>query len=58
MARDHNVIDPSTEKACAIISLGDQTDVDAAVAAASAAFPAWAATDLATRIGYVKGILG
>ena len=34
VARDHNVIDPSTEEACAIISLGDQADTDAAVAAA------------------------
>ena len=56
-ARDHNVIDPSTEDVCAIISLGDQADTDAAVAAAKAAFPAWAATDPETRVGYVKGIL-
>ena len=33
--RDHNVIDPSTEDACAIISLGGQADTDAAVAAAN-----------------------
>ena len=39
--RDCAVIDPSTEEACAIISLGDQADTDAAVAAAKAAFPAW-----------------
>ncbi|MEL7181040.1 MAG: aldehyde dehydrogenase family protein, partial [Pseudomonadota bacterium] len=56
-ARDHNVIDPSTEDACAVISLGDQADTDAAVAAATAAFPAWAATDPETRAGYVRGIL-
>ena len=56
-AHDHNVIDPSTEEVCAVISLGDQADTDAAVAAASAAFPAWAATDPDARIGYVKGIL-
>jgi aldehyde dehydrogenase (NAD+) len=56
-AHDYDVIDPSTEEACAIISLGDQADTDAAVAAASAAFPAWAATDPATRAGYVKAIL-
>ena len=41
-ARDHEVIDPSTEEACAVISLGGQADTDAAVAAAKAAFPAWA----------------
>ena len=39
--RDLEVIDPSTEDAVAVISLGDQADTDAAVAAARAAFPAW-----------------
>jgi aldehyde dehydrogenase (NAD+) len=56
-ARDCAVIDPSTEDACAVISLGDQADTDAAVAAAKAAFPAWAKTDPQVRLGYVKGIL-
>ncbi|MGJ8622795.1 MAG: aldehyde dehydrogenase family protein [Yoonia sp.] len=56
-AHDHHVIDPSTEDPCAVISLGDQADTDAAVAAAKAAFPAWAATDPETRAGYVKAIL-
>jgi len=56
-ARDCDVIDPSTEDVCAMISLGDQADTDAAVAAAKAAFPAWAATDPQVRLGYVKGIL-
>ena len=31
--KDHLVIDPSTEEPCAVISLGGQADVDAAVAA-------------------------
>ena len=52
-AHDYHVIDPSTEVACAVISLGDQADTDAAVAAAKAAFPAWAATDPEVRAGYV-----
>lgn len=56
-ARDHHVIDPSTEEPCAIISLGDQADTDAAVAAATAAFPAWAATPPAERAKYVQAIL-
>ncbi len=56
-ANDYHVIDPSTEDACAVISLGDQADTDAAVAAAKAAFPAWAATDPDTRADYVKAIL-
>ena len=56
-ARDHDVIDPSTEDVCAVISLGDQADTDAAVAAANAAFPGWAATPPAERAEYVKKIL-
>ncbi|MBQ2261651.1 MAG: aldehyde dehydrogenase family protein [Loktanella sp.] len=54
---DHDVINPSTEDVCAVISLGDHADTNAAVAAATAAFPAWAATDPAKRADYVKGIL-
>jgi len=56
-ANDYHVIDPSTEEACAVISLGGQSDTDAAVAAAKAAFPAWAATDPEARAGFVRGIL-
>jgi len=56
-ANDFTVIDPSTEDACATISLGDQADTDAAVAAASEAFPAWAATAPEKRAEYVRGIL-
>ncbi len=48
-AKDHPVIDPSTEDACAVISLGSAADADRAVAAAKAAFPAWAATPPAER---------
>ena len=54
--RDHNVIDPSTEDPCAVISLGGQADTDAAVAAARAAFPAWMATSPEERIAYVQKI--
>ncbi len=57
VARDCPVIDPSTEEACAVISLGDRADTDAAVAAAKAAFPGWAATPPATRRAFVHGIL-
>ncbi len=56
-AHDHPVIDPSTEEVCATISLGAQADTDAAVAAAKAAFPAWAATPPAVRKRFVEGIL-
>jgi aldehyde dehydrogenase (NAD+) len=55
-ARDMDVIDPSTEETCAVISLGDQADTDAAVAAAKAAFPAWAAKPMEERIELLKGL--
>ena len=56
-ATDHHVIDPSTEDPCAVISLGGPEDVDAAVAAAKAAFPAWMATPPEERIAYVEKLL-
>lgn len=55
--RDHHVIDPSTEDPCALISLGGEADTNAAVAAAKAAFPAWAATAPAQRRALVARIL-
>ena len=54
---DCEVIDPSTEEACAIISLGSEADTNAAVTAAKAAFPIWAATPLADRRAAVVLIL-
>jgi aldehyde dehydrogenase (NAD+) len=55
--RDCLVIDPSTEDPCAVISLGSAADADAAVAAAKAAFPGWAATPPAERRAAVVRIL-
>ena len=55
--RDLDVIDPSTEEVCATISLGDQADTDAAVAAARRAFDGWAATPLPERIAALERIL-
>ena len=55
--RDCAVIDPSTEDTCAVISLGDAADTNAAVAAAKAAFPAWSQSTPARRIEVVEGIL-
>jgi len=52
--QDFDVIDPSTEEVCAVISLGDQADTDAAVAAARAAFDSWASTPLEERIALIK----
>jgi aldehyde dehydrogenase (NAD+) len=54
---DLDVIDPSTEEACAVISLGDQADTDAAVAAARAALDDWMYADPADRLAVVKRIL-
>ena len=55
--RDHEVIDPATEEACAIIALGGQADTDAAVAAAKRALPGWMATPAAERIALVEKLL-
>ena len=55
--RDHHVINPSTEEACATISLGGQADTDAAVAAAKAALPNWMATPAEERIALVEKLL-
>ncbi|NIZ09028.1 aldehyde dehydrogenase family protein [Pseudooceanicola sp. HF7] len=55
--RDHQVIDPSTEEPCAVISVAGEADVNDAVAAAKAAFPDWMATPPEERIAYVEKIL-
>lgn len=55
--KNHAVIDPSTEDACATISLGSAADADRAVTAAKAAFPGWAATPPAERRAVVARIL-
>jgi aldehyde dehydrogenase (NAD+) len=55
--RDCDVIDPSTEEACAVISLGSEADTNAAVAAARRALPGWAETTLETRIAFVEKVL-
>jgi aldehyde dehydrogenase (NAD+) len=54
---DVNVIDPSTEQPCAVISFGSQADTDAAVAAAKTAFEAWSLTDPAERIARLEKLL-
>ncbi|MBJ6372850.1 aldehyde dehydrogenase family protein [Sedimentitalea arenosa] len=54
---DFQVIDPSTEEPCAVISLGGQADTDAAVAAAKAALPGWMATPVAERIALVEKLI-
>lgn len=55
--RDHEVLNPATEEVCAIISLGDADDTDAAVTAARVAMVGWATTPAAQRAEYVRAIL-
>ena len=51
-----SVIDSATEEVIATIPDGTAADVDAAVAAAKAAFPAWSALSNAERAGYLMKI--
>ena len=48
--KDIQVIDPATEKSCAVISLGGKEDVNAAVLAAKDAFVYWGFTSKEVRI--------
>ncbi|CAM3772544.1 aldehyde dehydrogenase family protein [Phaeobacter inhibens] len=54
---DFEVIDPSTEAPCAVISLGDAADTNAAVAAAKTALPGWMATPVEERIALVEKLI-
>ena len=54
---DFEVIDPSTEEACAVISLGSEADTNAAVAAAKAALDDWMYRPAAERIEYLEKLL-
>lgn len=53
-ASDCNVVNPSNEEVCAVISMGAAADVDAAVAAATNAFEGWRDTPLAERIALLE----
>ncbi len=52
----HQVINPATEEACTAITLGTAADVDAAVAAARAAFPAFSRTSVDERVALLDRI--
>lgn len=54
---DFDVIDPSTEERCAVISLGTAADADLAVAAAKRAFESWSQTPPAERLAKVEKLL-
>jgi len=49
-AKDIEVIDPSTEKSCAIISLGGADDINVAVTSAKKAFESWGFTTRNQRV--------
>ena len=56
-AHDFEVINPSTEDPCAVISLGSEADTNAAVAAAKSALPGWMATPVEQRIALVEKLI-
>ncbi|MBE9399529.1 aldehyde dehydrogenase family protein [Pontibacterium sp. N1Y112] len=51
---DFEVINPSTEESCAVISLGAKEDTDAAVAAARNAFESWSQTSKEERMALLE----
>ena len=53
-----DVINPATEEACATISMGPATDVEKAVAAASATFHSFSQTSPSERVELLEAILG
>ncbi len=55
--RTLDVVNPATEEAYTKISLGSKADVDKAVAAAKAAFPAFAATSREERLALLNKII-
>ncbi len=52
------VVNPTTEQLCGAVPSGTRADVDAAVAAARAAFPGWAATPAAERSALIAQLTG
>ena len=56
-ATDLDVINPATEEAIAVISMGSEADVDAAVKAANKAFVGYAKTTKVERLDLLESIL-
>ncbi|WP_459545648.1 aldehyde dehydrogenase family protein [Nocardia sp. X0981] len=54
--RTMEVINPATEEVCGRVAVGSAADVDAAVTAARAAFPAWSAGTVAERLDLFRAI--
>ncbi|MEU5757741.1 aldehyde dehydrogenase family protein [Nocardia sp. NPDC047648] len=55
-ARSFEVVNPATEAVCGTVANGSAADVDRAVSAARAAFPAWSASSVPERIGLLRAI--
>ena len=51
---DFEVINPSNEKICAVISLGNKDDVDLAVEAAKNSFPRWSRVEKKYKISLLE----
>ena len=51
-----DVLDPSTEEVCARISLGNEADVDQAVAAAKAAFETFSQSPVEERVALLERV--
>jgi len=54
---DFDVINPSNEEVCAVISIGAEADTNAAVAAAKTAFASWSLSSKKERVALVEEIL-
>ncbi|CAI8775185.1 3-succinoylsemialdehyde-pyridine dehydrogenase [Pseudomonas sp. IT-196MI5] len=50
------VINPATEHVCGCVPLGDELDVENAVAAARRAFASWSRTPSSVRAGYIRAL--
>ncbi|MBB3967000.1 aldehyde dehydrogenase family protein [Rhizobium metallidurans] len=55
--QDRDVINPATEKAIAVISMGNGDDVNAAVAAANRAFKTYSRSSIDERLGLLEKLL-
>jgi aldehyde dehydrogenase (NAD+) len=55
-ASSHTVINPATESSLGELAMGGAADIDAAIHAAAAAFPAFSAEPLEVRLGYLERI--
>jgi aldehyde dehydrogenase (NAD+) len=53
---EHVLVSSSTEEPIGVVALGNADDVNAAVAAAKAAFPAWSSSNLGERVRLIERV--